>query len=134
MKPISLYVHVPFCKRRCSYCTFYHVPHIGEFETRFVDALLAEFDAIVDEIGSPFQCPTVFFGGGTPSVLGPESLDRIFAAIDPFMKRDAEVTFETNPEDVTTALFDDLKVRGVNRLSLGVQSMNVAGLRRLVRR
>jgi len=133
MKPVSLYVHVPFCKRRCSYCTFYHVPHIGDFESRFVDALLAEFGAVAGEIGSAFRFPTVFFGGGTPSVLNPESLDRIFEAIRPHIEPGAEVTFETNPEDVTPELFDELKTRGVNRLSLGVQSMNAGGLRRLGR-
>lgn len=133
MRSISLYVHVPFCRRRCSYCTFYHVPHIADFEALFVDALLTEFEAAVREIDSAFRFPTVFFGGGTPSVLNPESLDRIFNAMRPYLKHGAEITFETNPEDVTPALLNELKARGVNRLSLGVQSMNVTGLRRLGR-
>jgi oxygen-independent coproporphyrinogen-3 oxidase len=128
-------MHVPFCKRRCSYCTFYHVPHIETFEGALVEALVREFDAAAAEIGEPFRCPTVFFGGGTPSVLSEESLDRIFATLDPYLPKDgsSEITFETNPEDVTPSLLTNLRARGANRLSLGVQSMAAGGLRILKR-
>jgi oxygen-independent coproporphyrinogen-3 oxidase len=135
MREISLYVHVPFCKRRCSYCTFYHVPHLETYESVLVDALVREFGAAAKEIGEPFRCPTVFFGGGTPSVLNEQSLDRVFAAIEPYLPGNAscEVTFETNPEDVTPDLLTNLRARGANRLSLGIQSMGADGLRILKR-
>lgn len=135
MRNISLYVHVPFCKRRCPYCTFYHVSHIDKQEDAFVDALLAEWGAAVGDIGEPFRCPTVFFGGGTPSTLEGRSLDRIFDAIAPYLEgvTDREITIEANPEDVTPELLDRLQRCGVNRLSLGVQSMRREALRTLHR-
>jgi len=135
MRDLSLYVHVPFCVRRCSYCTFYHVPHIEEYEPAFVDALLVDLQSAADGIGEPFCCPTVFFGGGTPSVLSDDSLNKVFTAIDPFLPRDQtpEITLEANPEDVTDALLSGLRRHGVNRLSLGIQSMNPKALTTLKR-
>jgi oxygen-independent coproporphyrinogen-3 oxidase len=111
------------------------VPHVGDFEDSFVDALIQEFTAAVEEIDETFCCPTVFFGGGTPSVLRTESLDRIFAAVLPYLPKenDSEITFEANPEDVTYELLHRLRTRGVNRLSLGVQSMDPDALRVLKR-
>jgi oxygen-independent coproporphyrinogen-3 oxidase len=135
MREISLYVHVPFCMRRCPYCTFFHVPHIDHFETAFVKGLIRELASAAEEIGEPFRCPTVFFGGGTPSVLRDESLDEVFDAIDPFLPDtdDVEITLEANPEDVTVDLLEGLRGRGVNRLSLGVQSMVPGALKVLKR-
>jgi oxygen-independent coproporphyrinogen-3 oxidase len=135
MRDLSLYVHIPFCMRRCSYCTFYHVPHIDDYETAFVGGLIRELASAAEEIGEPFRCPTVFFGGGTPSVLRSESLDEIFDAISPFLSDadNAEITLEANPEDVTDGLLRGLRGRGVNRLSLGVQSMNPGALKVLKR-
>jgi oxygen-independent coproporphyrinogen-3 oxidase len=135
MRSISLYLHIPFCKRRCSYCTFYHVPQADDLEKLFVDAVVCELRAAAGEIGESFQCPTIFFGGGTPSVLGSESLDKIFEALSPHLPKRGtpEVTFETNPEDVTPALLQRLRDRGVNRLSLGIQSMDAGTLRVLKR-
>jgi oxygen-independent coproporphyrinogen-3 oxidase len=128
VKKLSLYVHVPFCKRRCAYCTFYHVPHITDFETRFVASLLAEWRAAVAELGDDVRVSTVFVGGGTPSVLRPESLERIMRALAPYVETGAEITVEANPEDVTAASLDHLARMGVNRLSLGVQSMSSRAL------
>ncbi len=126
MRSLSLYVHVPFCKRRCPYCTFYHVPHGGEdVERAFIDALLCEFTAVVGEVGEPVAISTLFFGGGTPSVLRRESLERVFGRISPLVRpRSAEVTVEANPEDVNDSMLSMLNSLGVNRLSLGIQSMN----------
>ena len=133
MKPVSLYVHVPFCKRRCSYCTFYHVPHSQGYEQAFVEALVAELDCAAREINEPFVAPTVFVGGGTPSALSPRSLGRIFDAITPYLSAASEITLEANPEDVTAELVADLERLGVNRVSLGIQSMNERALRSLKR-
>jgi oxygen-independent coproporphyrinogen-3 oxidase len=125
MRPLSLYIHVPFCRRHCSYCTFYHVPHSEERESGFIETLVREIERAATDAGSAVYFPTVFFGGGTPSVLGPKSLDAVFETITPYLAPDGstELTFETNPEDVTRELLVDLRARGVNRLSLGIQSM-----------
>jgi oxygen-independent coproporphyrinogen-3 oxidase len=130
MRDISLYVHIPFCMRRCPYCTFYHVPHVNDYETAFVEALKRELASASETIGEPFRCPTVFVGGGTPSVLNDRSLDQIFEAIRAHLPDagDVEITIEANPEDVTVDLLAGLRARGVNRLSLGVQSMHPGGL------
>lgn len=123
MRPLSLYIHVPFCTRRCSYCSFYHVQSFESSETDFVDALL-------EEIGVSLPPPserglhTVFVGGGTPSVLRRESWDRIFDALEPYLERTIEFTVEMNPEDVTPEQLAHLRDRGVNRVSLGIQSMD----------
>ncbi len=135
MRAVSLYIHIPFCKRRCPYCTFYHVPHTNEYEDAFIGALVAELERAAREIDEPFYAPTVFLGGGTPSTLGPQSLARIFDAIAPYLQgdREAEITLEMNPEDVTAGLVSDLEHLGVNRVSLGIQSMSDRALRVLRR-
>lgn len=136
MRVLSLYVHVPFCTRRCSYCSFYHVARSDgpSGVDGFIDAVVEEIDVAVDTIGGA-RFSTVFLGGGTPSVLGEESLERLFDAIDPHMTGDAtaEVTCELNPEDVTADLLALLARRGVNRVSLGVQSLDAAAQRVLKR-
>lgn len=133
MRRISLYIHAPFCKRRCSYCTFYHVPHDGELEEALVGGLVREINEVIREVS--FVAPTAFFGGGTPSVLSRSSLDKIFDAIAPLLPAEetAEVTVEVNPEDVTADALDYLVDRGVNRISVGVQSMSPSSQRSLKR-
>jgi oxygen-independent coproporphyrinogen-3 oxidase len=126
MRSISLYVHVPFCRRRCPYCTFYHVPlGDGIRERSLVDALVNEFEFVARGIGGPFWVPTVYVGGGTPSVIGFEALRRI---LDPVLPRldpaGAEITVEMNPEDVDESVLAEAALAGVNRVSLGVQSMS----------
>lgn len=122
MKDLSLYIHVPFCKRRCSYCTFYHVPYIDRYETAFVDSLLTEFELTMRN-ANDVRIPSVFLGGGTPSVLTLSSLERILGAVAPWLATDAEITVENNPEDVTRELMQGFRRLGVNRISLGIQSM-----------
>jgi oxygen-independent coproporphyrinogen-3 oxidase len=126
LRRISLYVHVPFCRRRCPYCTFYHVPLAGDNVRRaFVDAVLEELEGSLGEIAEPISIPTVFFGGGTPSVVGIAGLSKILERIRPMLSRpNVETTVELNPEDVDEALLDGLVAIGVNRVSLGIQSMS----------
>ena len=133
MRDLSLYLHVPFCIRRCSYCTFYHLPHSDNDESVFVDSLVEELDAAAVGIGEPFRFSTVFFGGGTPSVLSDRSFARLFEVLSPRVAPDAEITVETNPEDLTSDQLAMLRARGVNRLSLGIQSMHAARLTTLKR-
>ena len=135
MKELSLYIHVPFCTRRCSYCSFYHVPAGQNLEHAFVDALLREVAAATEALGESVQFRTVFAGGGTPTVLDEGSWARIVRAIEPAFPAGGpeEFTVEMNPEDVTSGLLRFLRGLGVNRASLGVQSMHAAGQKVLKR-
>lgn len=132
MRVLSLYIHVPFCTRRCSYCSFFHLPREVRLGARYVDALVDEIDASVPA-GAVFG--TVFLGGGTPSVLPRADLARVFDAIEAYVRPGVttEVTCELNPEDVDAGLLDFLRGRGVNRVSLGVQSMDASSQRVLKR-
>jgi oxygen-independent coproporphyrinogen-3 oxidase len=125
MRPISLYIHVPFCTRRCSYCSFYHVARNPEHESGYLEALLDELTWALADIGE-VRFETVFVGGGTPSTLGAGGLERIVTALEGRIASGAEVTCELNPEDVTAGLAAALVELGVNRVSLGVQSMDAA--------
>ena len=135
MKPLSLYIHVPFCTRRCSYCSFYHVPAAREREHAFVDALVGEIGAAFSALEAPVELRTVFVGGGTPTVLAPSEWERVAAAIAPYVPRGGvpEFTVEMNPEDVTTDMVRFLHGLGVNRASLGIQSMHDVGQKVLKR-
>ncbi len=125
MRSISLYVHVPFCRRRCPYCTFYHVSLPAEDELRrYADAVVHEFESAATEIGESFAIPSLFFGGGTPSLLDRRSLEQMVGAVRPCLSgEDAEITIEANPEDIDESMLLMLKEAGFNRLSLGVQSL-----------
>lgn len=112
----GVYVHVPFCARRCDYCAFATWDDRAHLVERYLDA-------VVTEIGSA-TLPTassVFFGGGTPSLVPPVSLMRVLAAVP--VTADSEVTVECNPDTVTADLLATYREHGVNRISLGVQSM-----------
>jgi len=125
MRVLSLYIHVPFCTRRCSYCSFFHVQSIAESQDAYVAALEDELDATLTAFGEP-RLRTVFIGGGTPSVLDRESLERVFGTFRAYIDTETteEVTVELNPEDVTLDLVTFLRDQGVTRLSLGIQSMD----------
>ena len=131
---ISLYVHIPFCLRKCRYCDFLSAPQTDIDRERYVKALILEIKTQKDcPAGRPVD--TVFFGGGTPSVLSADQIGRIIDALREvfLILPDAEVSLETNPG---TADFDKLsafKEAGINRLSMGVQSMHDEELRLLGR-
>ena len=131
---LGIYVHVPFCRTRCRYCDFYRVGENGERQARFLAALATEIDGLEAYAGRPVD--TVFFGGGTPSLLDVGEvgavLDRLAGrfALDP----GAEVTLEANPSDLDLQKLRALRAAGVNRLSVGVQSFNDRELRLLGRR
>ncbi len=122
-EPVSLYVHIPFCSLKCSYCDFNSYARLEELVRPYVDALITEMG-----LWSPFargrRVATVFFGGGTPSLLPIEEVERTISAIhDRFaLEPEVEVTLEANPGTVDLEYLRRLVALGVNRLSLGVQS------------
>ena len=122
----GIYIHVPFCVRKCGYCDFYSVPGGDEARDRFPALVEREMDLLLREFPAEGSLPadTVYFGGGTPTVLGPERLRRLLAAIRARIPvtEDAEITLEANPGTVTGDDFARLREGGFNRVSLGVQS------------
>lgn len=129
---MHVYVHVPFCARRCSYCDFAIAVRREVPSQAFVDAWLAEWERRGEWAGwgEPGPIDTLYFGGGTPSRLEPEALARIMArlAADVSFAAGAEVTLEANPEDVTALRARAWRRAGVSRISLGVQSFEAATL------
>ena len=127
MTPLSLYVHVPFCASRCGYCDFntYTSAELGPDVSRdtFHRYLIDEIAMARAALG-PREVHTVFFGGGTPTLLGPAALAEILAAIEQGfgLAPGAEVTTEANPDSVDPAAFDALLAAGFTRVSLGMQS------------
>jgi len=116
---LGIYVHVPFCARRCDYCAFATWTGIDQLIPAYVDACLSELsNAYAGGLGS---AATVFFGGGTPSHLPADELSRLLGAVT--CLEGAEVTVECNPEDVTVDLLRSYAAAGVTRISLGVQSL-----------
>ena len=132
---IALYVHVPFCLSKCPYCDFNTYQGIERLMAPYSKALSTELTLWGRTLGRP-QVNTVFFGGGTPSYLGPELLGRVMETISSsFEPADgAEVTFEANPGDLTPKTLDGLKSIGATRLSIGVQSLDDGLLKLLGRR
>jgi oxygen-independent coproporphyrinogen-3 oxidase len=126
----SLYVHVPFCARKCSYCAFYSEPASGELINRYVGALIRELELVAAEI----RPRTVFFGGGTPSLLNLRQWEQIFRAMERLNLLGApEWTVECNPATVSLEKARLLRSYGVNRVSMGVQSLDEVLLDRLGR-
>jgi oxygen-independent coproporphyrinogen-3 oxidase len=123
---ISLYIHVPFCVRICPYCTFYHEPYRLADEQAYVEAVTREIRSALYSRTGRAALRTVYFGGGSPSRLAPESLRRLVESYTPCLvgkPDEIEQTIELNPEDVTADLLACLGEIGINRASLGIQSL-----------
>ena len=133
--PLALYVHVPWCVQKCPYCDFNSHEANGTIPERdYVDALIADLQSALPLIwGRPVV--SVFFGGGTPSLLSPAAIDELIAAFRALamLAPDAEITLEANPGTVEAAKFAGFRAAGVNRLSLGIQSFNDEHLKALGR-
>jgi oxygen-independent coproporphyrinogen-3 oxidase len=133
--PLSLYVHVPWCVRKCPYCDFNSHEARGALPVdAYVDALLADLDRD-RELAGPREIATVFFGGGTPSLFPPAAIARILdgVAARVGIARDAEITLEANPGTIEHGRFDGYRTAGINRVSFGVQTFDDAILPRLGR-
>ena len=133
--PLSVYVHLPWCLRKCPYCDFNSHETDGELpEARYLDALRADLEASVAQVwGRSVQ--TVFIGGGTPSLFSPESIDRLVTDLRTHLKLapDAEVTLEANPGTFEREKFRAFRDAGVTRLSVGIQSFDAGALQRIGR-
>ncbi|MBI5634319.1 MAG: radical SAM family heme chaperone HemW [Nitrospirae bacterium] len=127
-----VYIHIPFCVKKCIYCDFLSMPYDESLALRYTDALCSELQM---KKGSAERLKTVFLGGGTPSILPEECLDRILACISEnySLTDHAEITVEANPGTLTEAKLRIMLSGGVNRLSLGVQSFQDRELKTLGR-
>ena len=132
------YVHWPFCAQKCPYCDFNsHVRHGGWDERRYLKAYLTELHHAAESYPQDFPLPisSIFFGGGTPSLMQPETVGAIIEALSATfgLATDCEITLEANPGSVDADRFRGYRAAGVNRVSLGFQSLDDEQLRRLGR-
>ena len=132
-RPRSLYVHVPFCTRRCSYCDFAVQATREAPVAEWLDAVAVEMRLLAAERGwdSPLRLDTVYLGGGTPSLLGPDAMAALRDRLRPWAEWDegAEWTCEANPESFTPRVARSWRAAGVNRISLGAQTFHAPTLR-----
>lgn len=135
LPPLSLYVHIPWCIRKCPYCDFNsHESKSDLAEDRYVDALIADLEVALPDVWGR-KVHTVFFGGGTPSLFSPEALDRFLSAARALLpiEADAEITLEANPGTFETGKFAAFRALGINRLSVGIQSFDAQRLQAIGR-
>lgn len=136
LPPLSLYVHLPWCIRKCPYCDFnsHEMRQSDLPEQRYIDALLADLDAALPLIWGR-SVVSIFFGGGTPSLFSPEAIERLISALRARLKLspDCEITLEANPGTFERERFRAFRAAGVTRLSVGVQSFNDEHLKRIGR-
>ena len=120
---LELYIHIPFCVRKCAYCDFLSFPSGGEERARYVERLTEEIEE-AGAVSGDYVVTAIFLGGGTPSVLAPEQTERILQAVKEsfYVAEDAEITTEVNPGTADKEKLKAWKKAGINRLSFGLQS------------
>jgi len=137
MPPLGLYIHIPWCVKKCPYCDFNsHEHHSTQLpETNYLNALINDLDSELTEVDGQREIHSVFIGGGTPSLLSGNFYIQLFAALNQrlLFSADAEITIEANPGAVDEANFKGFIDAGINRISLGAQSFSDAALNRLGR-
>lgn len=123
---ISLYFHIPFCSKKCPYCHFFVLPNKPELKEHFLKALHLEIPLVLNNLEG-FQVVSIYFGGGTPFLIGPQAIEGILNHLKSLhlnILPNCEITLEMNPEDSNLDLLKAYRQIGVNRLSIGVQSLN----------
>ncbi|MBI5598697.1 MAG: radical SAM family heme chaperone HemW [Deltaproteobacteria bacterium] len=142
---LGIYVHIPFCKRKCPYCDFNSVAAVGDGwiavgtpEKEYAESVLMEFSSIAERegLGERIRAvETLYFGGGTPSIFSPDTIARIIGGIRRVipLSDNAEITLEVNPETVDGKKLRGFRDAGINRLSIGIQSLNPTELKTLGR-
>ncbi|MBQ8568666.1 MAG: radical SAM family heme chaperone HemW [Oscillospiraceae bacterium] len=113
---LGLYIHVPFCIKKCRYCDFYSLEYSPETVDGYIDAVIRNIKKYSEKYD------TVYFGGGTPSLLSPDQIFSVLSAAD--ISQNAEISMECNPKTADIKKFSDLRAAGINRLSVGIQSFN----------
>ena len=126
----GIYLHIPFCKQACHYCDFHFSTSLG-LKSRVVDALVRELELRAGYLGPNTTLDTIYFGGGTPSLLTPAELNRLLMSIQQHFQLapGAEITLEANPDDLTPTAVAALAQSPINRLSIGLQSFHEPHLR-----
>src|SRR5688572_12932980 len=135
LPPLALYVHIPWCVRKCPYCDFNSHERAGALpEREYVERLLLDLEGLLPSVWGR-RLASVFIGGGTPSLFAPASIDALLSGVRARLplEPDAEITLEANPGTVEAARFRGFRGAGVNRISLGVQSFDDGMLERLGR-
>jgi oxygen-independent coproporphyrinogen-3 oxidase len=133
-QPYALYFHIPFCTHRCAYCDFNTYAGQERLIPAYVDSLRREVELVARSSSEPLPVHTIFFGGGTPSLLSPEQFEQILGTVrDLFDLSDLETSLEANPGTVTRDSLRGLRRAGFNRISFGVQSFHPNELRQLER-
>ncbi|AAP05164.1 radical SAM family heme chaperone HemW [Chlamydia caviae] len=120
-QPLALYIHFPFCSKKCHYCSFYTIPYNPESVSLYCNAVLQEGLNKLAAIKDTHFIDTVFFGGGTPSLIPPHHLHNIITLLAPHAQ---EITLEANPEDLSESYLRDLTLTPINRISIGVQTFH----------
>ena len=137
--PLSLYIHIPWCEKKCPYCDFNsHLARAEVDEKTYVNQLLSDLDNEIESLGSTIierEIQTIFIGGGTPSLFSATSYDQLFSGLRQRLafSADIEITLEANPGSSESEKFKGFRQAGINRLSIGIQSFNQGHLRSLGR-
>lgn len=133
MEELGIYIHIPFCKQKCFYCDFCSFANKNEMQEKYVEAVINEIKNITHK--EKYTVTTIYFGGGTPSILNPEYIKNILQEIESSFKilDDAEITIEINPGTVNEEKLKKYKEYGINRLSIGLQSANDKILKKIGR-
>jgi putative oxygen-independent coproporphyrinogen III oxidase len=134
--PLSLYIHIPWCLKKCPYCDFYSIQvHQDNFyEDQYIKALVQDFETDLHNVEQR-TLTSIFIGGGTPSLLSPQSVEYLLNEIHKRIsfQKDIEISLEANPGTVEQQRFVDFRIAGINRLSLGIQSFQDDKLKKLGR-
>jgi oxygen-independent coproporphyrinogen III oxidase len=133
--PTSLYFHIPFCTRKCDYCHFYVIPDREADKELLMEGFFLEWQRQLPLLQNK-RIISIYFGGGTPALLGPERIGDLLERIQRsclITKEECEVTLEANPENLDRALMESYAAAGINRVSIGIQTLDDALLRRLGR-
>jgi len=136
LPPLSLYIHIPWCIKKCPYCDFNsHAIKTDTPEARYIDALLLDLASDLERYAITRPIQSIFIGGGTPSLFSAESLNRLLRGVEQqvTLKENIEITLEANPSTFESQKFADYRALGINRLSIGVQTFNDALLTKLGR-
>jgi oxygen-independent coproporphyrinogen-3 oxidase len=133
MKKLGIYIHIPFCVKKCGYCDFYSVKWDEESENKYIHSAINEINSY-NELSSKYVVDSIYIGGGTPSIINPKNLEKIISTIRCLftVEENSEISMEANPN----SLWENIKTYGeigINRLSIGIQSLNDNILKRIGR-